>query len=159
MHTNHTTGNSTAIYHSMLKGHSSRQRPVACHFCRSRKLRCSRQFPCPNCTARGIKCELYASQELPVSNDSGSTSKRNSSVNPDSEVLSRIRRLEDIVTRSTGHIPTDIADLGVPPIYTKERGQPPKHPATTDAEWLERTCISQNLLVRITIMEIRTCWC
>lgn len=36
----------------------SRQRPVSCRFCRTRKLRCSRDTPCSNCVSRGVRCEL-----------------------------------------------------------------------------------------------------
>src|SRR4051794_1282425 len=36
-----------------------RQRPVSCFFCRSRKLRCSRETPCSNCAVRKIQCLLY----------------------------------------------------------------------------------------------------
>lgn len=72
---------------------SSRSRPVSCHFCRSRKLKCSRQFPCSNCTSRGTICQLYPTpsspglqsdpEELPFTSNS--------------DVLARLRRLEDIV--------------------------------------------------------------
>ncbi|KIW29281.1 uncharacterized protein PV07_05106 [Cladophialophora immunda] len=34
-------------------------RPVSCHYCRSKKLRCSRQFPCDNCAVKGLTCQLY----------------------------------------------------------------------------------------------------
>ncbi|PVH87146.1 hypothetical protein DL98DRAFT_544932 [Cadophora sp. DSE1049] len=34
------------------------KRPVSCLFCRSRKLRCTREFPCSNCVERGISCQL-----------------------------------------------------------------------------------------------------
>ncbi|KAF1999678.1 hypothetical protein P154DRAFT_523214 [Amniculicola lignicola CBS 123094] len=37
-----------------------RQQPVSCRFCRTRKLRCSREAPCSNCVSRGISCELEA---------------------------------------------------------------------------------------------------
>jgi hypothetical protein len=31
-------------------------RAVSCQFCRLRKLRCNRQFPCSNCLSRGVAC-------------------------------------------------------------------------------------------------------
>ncbi|EWZ93990.1 hypothetical protein FOWG_06627 [Fusarium oxysporum f. sp. lycopersici MN25] len=31
-------------------------RAVSCQFCRQRKLRCNRQFPCSNCLSRGVPC-------------------------------------------------------------------------------------------------------
>ncbi|KAH7176769.1 hypothetical protein EDB81DRAFT_773544 [Dactylonectria macrodidyma] len=33
-----------------------RKRQISCHFCRMRKLRCNREFPCSNCTSRGVAC-------------------------------------------------------------------------------------------------------
>lgn len=36
----------------------SRQDPVSCESCRKKKLKCSRQHPCTNCTSRGIVCEF-----------------------------------------------------------------------------------------------------
>ncbi|KAG5970120.1 hypothetical protein E4U55_001839, partial [Claviceps digitariae] len=45
-------------------GRKWRQRPIACQSCRRRKIRCSREFPCSNCTSRGIKCiQFYEPQE------------------------------------------------------------------------------------------------
>lgn len=38
-------------------GRQPRQRPISCKLCRQRKLRCSRIFPCSNCTCRGLVCE------------------------------------------------------------------------------------------------------
>jgi hypothetical protein len=73
---------------------SSRSRPVSCHFCRSRKLKCSRQFPCSNCTSRGATCQLYPPSSL-------TTSPRNEAeelpADSNLDVLARLRRLEEIV--------------------------------------------------------------
>ena len=38
-------------------GRQPRQRPISCTLCRVRKLRCSRVFPCSNCTSRGVACQ------------------------------------------------------------------------------------------------------
>ncbi|TVY30616.1 putative transcription factor lepB [Lachnellula hyalina] len=69
------------------KAHRSRQRPVSCRFCRSRKLRCSREAPCSNCVSRGVRCEL----QTPIR----SSSKSRGASEP--ELLERIRKLEDVV--------------------------------------------------------------
>lgn len=61
----------------------SRQRPVTCRFCRSRKLRCSREAPCSNCVSRGIRCELEAH-----------ASATHTASEPELELLERIRKLE-----------------------------------------------------------------
>lgn len=34
------------------------RRPVACDFCRQRKLRCDRNVPCHNCASRGANCQF-----------------------------------------------------------------------------------------------------
>lgn len=68
-----------------------RQRPVSCQFCRTRKLRCSRDSPCSNCRSRNIPCELE--QPVQVAAASGEDDR--------AELLERIRKLEAIVEQST----------------------------------------------------------
>ncbi|KAG5948247.1 hypothetical protein E4U59_002048 [Claviceps monticola] len=46
-------------------GRKWRQQPIACQSCRRRKIRCSRKFPCSNCTSRGIKCIQFHEPEEP----------------------------------------------------------------------------------------------
>lgn len=67
------------------------ERPVSCRFCRSRKLRCSREAPCSNCVARGIVCQL------PVENIIRSTANNVAPSDNQPELLERIRKLEEIV--------------------------------------------------------------
>ncbi|KAF2802401.1 uncharacterized protein BDZ99DRAFT_401604 [Mytilinidion resinicola] len=64
-----------------------RQRPVSCRSCRARKLRCSREAPCTNCVARGLHCELDNPAASPPRNNQAS----------ESEVIERIRKLEELV--------------------------------------------------------------
>ena len=64
-----------------------RQRPVSCRFCRSRKLRCSREAPCSNCVSRGIRCEL----EYPAGPSPGTLGAA------EPEIVERIRKLEELV--------------------------------------------------------------
>lgn len=64
----------------------SRQRPVTCRFCRSRKLRCSREAPCSNCVSRGIRCELESH-----------SSATHTASESETELLERIRNLEALV--------------------------------------------------------------
>lgn len=35
---------------------SRRQEPVSCQFCRTKKLKCSRESPCSNCISRNLEC-------------------------------------------------------------------------------------------------------
>ena len=71
-----------------------RSRPVFCHFCRSRKLKCNRQFPCSNCTSRDKTCQLYPSTNLPVGPRHQASQLPS---NDNTDVLARLRRLEEIV--------------------------------------------------------------
>lgn len=77
------------------------KRPVSCHFCRSRKLRCSRESPCSNCVSRGISCTLYPahanSVEIPSSHG---IDVQQTAANPaNAELMARILRLEEVVLK------------------------------------------------------------
>lgn len=119
---------------------SSRKRPVSCHFCRSRKLRCSRRFPCPNCTSRGIACELYASQPADPQPESvvGDAGPNNL------DILARLQRLEDIVLGKHKDVSPEPAER------TPAQSQSPRREqhATEDARRLEVECSIQGLSVR-----------
>ncbi|TVY73203.1 putative transcription factor lepB [Lachnellula suecica] len=64
----------------------TRQQPISCRSCRSRKLRCNREFPCSNCVSRGFTCEL----DNAVRPSPGHTSSL------ELELLERIRKLEQL---------------------------------------------------------------
>lgn len=98
---------------------SSRSRPVSCHFCRSRKLKCSRHFPCSNCTSRGATCELYptASFTTPQYELGGLPE------NPNRDILARLRRLEEIVIgggKTTEQPTSQAPSVPSPPIRQSE---------------------------------------
>ncbi|KAF2658465.1 hypothetical protein K491DRAFT_676493 [Lophiostoma macrostomum CBS 122681] len=113
---------------------TSRQRPVSCRFCRSRKLRCSRDAPCSNCISRGITCDL----EIPVAAPSDAdTATKN-------ELLDRIQKLEELVkhvgqthqqpTPSSDYIPENVSER---PQVTAGSLSPQVEPLDRDAAWLE----------------------
>ncbi|KAJ5094249.1 hypothetical protein N7456_010110 [Penicillium angulare] len=81
---------------------STRSRPVSCLFCRSRKLRCSRQFPCANCTSRGLSCELDGHRVPSTTSLEENLPDEGSSKG---DILERLRRLEDIVIGQGGEPP------------------------------------------------------
>lgn len=60
-------------------GRQPRQRPISCKLCRQRKLRCSRIFPCSNCTCRGVVCEHDGPVTAPAPRASAAV---NSNTNP-----------------------------------------------------------------------------
>lgn len=69
------------------------KRPVSCAFCRSRKLRCTRVFPCSNCVARGITCQIHASQ---ADSSSPIPTLTNGAEVSQAEILQRLQRLEEL---------------------------------------------------------------
>ncbi|KAJ5633691.1 hypothetical protein N7528_001533 [Penicillium herquei] len=145
---------------------STRSRPVSCLFCRSRKLRCSRKFPCPNCTSRGLSCQL----DEPATSSSRSV-ETSPEASPDTfrqDVLERLRRLEEIVIekRETPNIANEQASQN-PPLRTWQKGNPPSatveklQTSTTDVDWLELEggvtyLVPTNSLVAYDI-EFKTC--
>ena len=135
---------------------SSRQRPVSCHFCRTRKLRCSRQFPCPNCTTRGINCQLHTSQALPVNTrrtKEDEPNGREDLSNP--ELLARLRRLEDIVMRSGGQTASSSGVDRVRPVQTHFQTQQHRtESATAVSDRLERECMFQDSSVSIVVFSV-----
>lgn len=124
-----------------LAERASRKRPVSCHFCRVRKLRCSRQFPCTNCTTRGHSCQLEPPQPSLIPSES-SIGDNPSDTNSNSDILSRLQRLEAIVLNA-----------GTNKISTPERviiDQSDTHehnPSADYSEMLERECMDQELSV------------
>lgn len=119
----------------------SRQRPVSCHFCRSRKLRCSRQFPCSNCSSRGLSCQLYSAHPVAKSRQDASDPRSE-------EILARLSRLEDLVLGKDGPARPRMGDAG-----ERLPSQTPFHlrndrDSTADVDWLERVCMHQSSSVR-----------
>lgn len=82
-------------------GRQPRQRPVSCIFCRARKLRCSRQFPCANCTSRGVTCEIEKGGVVPqvvgVGNQTESAGSTGLGGDAVLQLLSRLDKLEKTV--------------------------------------------------------------
>ncbi|KAL3963749.1 hypothetical protein ACCO45_000753 [Purpureocillium lilacinum] len=86
-------------------GRQPRQRPISCTLCRVRKLRCSRVFPCSNCTSRGVACQhegaphgvsLGVAAGSGIHKDAPVVAGAAGDVNA-VELLSRLERLEALV--------------------------------------------------------------
>ncbi|KAG0645374.1 transcription factor [Hyphodiscus hymeniophilus] len=77
-----------------------RQEPVSCFWCRKKKLKCDRAYPCSNCRARKLACSS--------SSDPGEAYTGIDAANPSSssqqidELKSRLRKLEHLLTEKTG---------------------------------------------------------
>lgn len=80
---------SLLLYQNMQKG-KSRQDPVSCQLCRSKKLKCNREQPCSNCTARGVSCKFHVPP--PTSRTATVPAPQNHS-----EILDRLQRLETVI--------------------------------------------------------------
>jgi hypothetical protein len=144
-------------------GRQPRQRPVSCHFCRVRKLRCSRDFPCSNCTSRGVQCQsqdpprLTATATAPVPRP---IAKRGDPPPTDREadILSRLERLEALLAQRNNQADSNPPTISTAPSSacgsddvprTRTQTHPPELPhlpanvqnLTADALWLERTCL------------------
>ena len=120
----------------------SRQRPISCRFCRSRKLRCSRESPCSNCVSRGIQCVL----DYPV--ESASSSPTASKL----ELLERIRKLEELVETKESQRDRGLkqhsmsSDIHVQQTYTPTPS-PQTERLDDDVAWLESIYNGQDLSV------------
>jgi len=68
-------------------GSTMQLNPRSCVTCRRRKVRCDKKNPCSNCTKQGIECIFPGPGRAP----------RKARKPPDSELLSRLRRLEGVV--------------------------------------------------------------
>lgn len=135
----------------------TRSRPVSCLFCRSRKLRCSRQFPCPNCTSRGLPCQL----DGPVASSTGEAekpSKNNLSDTFKQDVLERLHRLEDIVMRKADS-PVEQTSKQPPRSWRQSHTTPSsvdKSPVV-DVNWLEGEVTYSAPMVSDITRELKCC--
>lgn len=71
-----------------------RQDPVSCELCRSKKLKCNREQPCSNCTARGVSCKFHTPP--PPGRVAAAPASQK-----DAQILERIQRLEAVVLQSS----------------------------------------------------------
>lgn len=139
-------------------GRQQRQRPISCHFCRVRKLRCSRQFPCSNCTSRGVSCQQgpdaapsatpATQQQQPVANGA---------LAPD--VLSRLEKLEALVASQGKELEVRRQSAYPVPRPSIASSAPSPMPSklqrlTAEALWLEETCTGYKSVVCM----VSLCW-
>ncbi|KAH0524731.1 hypothetical protein TsFJ059_007196 [Trichoderma semiorbis] len=136
-------------------GRQPRQRPISCHLCRVRKLRCSRQFPCSNCTSRGVVCQ-HEGVAVAAPTGSGSQAQVKSPALKDAstlELLARLERLESLVAAQGSEKDGDLVKGAEKPIQQAHtpalasRPVPPRlQRLTADALELERSCSDQKLM-------------
>jgi hypothetical protein len=138
---------------------SSRSRPVSCLFCRSRKLRCSRQFPCVNCSSRGLSCQLETSSVISISSADESSDQVTGDFKKD--VMVRLHRLEEMVMTQPEptQSPSDQngSRPGPPPSRRKRdvaRSFTEKS-STVDVEWLESQITHPSSAVGLCVVQYR----
>ncbi|KJZ78857.1 hypothetical protein HIM_01630 [Hirsutella minnesotensis 3608] len=146
-------------------GRQPRQRPVSCTLCRVRKLRCSRVFPCSNCTSRGVACQ-HDGVPAQVAPRSHQAKDDVPGAGPDvstHDLLSRLERLEALVA-SQAREPGKQSGAGAGPAPPQQPLIPSAVPSrlqrlTADALWLEKSCSGQQLLDSLVADPItfRTC--
>ncbi|KAH7039897.1 uncharacterized protein B0I36DRAFT_3200 [Microdochium trichocladiopsis] len=93
-----------------------RQRPVSCRFCRTRKLRCSREAPCSNCVSRDIHCDLVQPAPQPVAADCTPSCHATSST--EARLLERIQILEQQLSDCKTTISKGKLDATITPVVT-----------------------------------------
>ncbi|OJJ76875.1 hypothetical protein ASPBRDRAFT_201952 [Aspergillus brasiliensis CBS 101740] len=93
-------------------GHQARrirQNPVSCRLCRQKKLKCNRQQPCSNCSARGVGCEYFARTLGSTSTDRTDRRQALPAAAESARFQARLERLEEAVfgKQDGGHtVPT-----------------------------------------------------
>lgn len=70
-----------------------RQDPVSCKLCRAKKLKCNRQYPCGNCTQRGLTCEFESSRGSPTTKVPQDGEPTNAAI------FAKLQRVEDLLLR------------------------------------------------------------
>lgn len=120
---------------------TAEKRPVSCLFCRSRKLRCTREFPCSNCVERGISCQL---RPLPQVSTSSSPAPNTQSTSPvaNLEIIQRLEKLEEIIrSQRCGNESSE----QVLPSPTPSRAE--SHPLVADIARLEKVSMGESFAV------------
>lgn len=132
---------------------TSRQRPISCYFCRSRKLRCSRETPCTNCETRGLVCQIHSAPSHGRGESETTDSRRSDSESSENaDLRRRLERLEAIISGSQ----SQTAAIQQSNVETRTQEDPPvdqpivsatDHRLATDAAWLEKAFTDPNPLV------------
>ncbi|KAH6892371.1 hypothetical protein B0T10DRAFT_293979 [Thelonectria olida] len=126
-------------------------RLLSCHFCRVRKLRCNREFPCSNCTSRGVACSAV---NRPVA-------KKPSQGTTNSELLDRLEKVEALLAAriddrdqpatasasATASEPSSpLAPVVLTPASHCQENLPPKlQNLIKDMAFIDRSCFSMRM--------------
>lgn len=120
-----------------------RQEPISCQFCRTRKLKCDRQSPCSNCSARGVVCQRARPAERPH--------REVKQTLPDTPgILSRLEELENAVFGSNDRHPQTISTQlpSSPEIIQDDGANAVNEEHRTASKWLEGVATREDSTVR-----------
>ncbi|KAJ4243862.1 hypothetical protein NW762_014743 [Fusarium torreyae] len=132
-------------------------RAVSCEFCRLRKLKCNRQFPCSNCLSRGVACPSLrtSSKDQPKVVDSSNDA-----------ILSRLDKIEahlaSIANSPTAKGPSsgDVLTVALTTDINPENHQqlpPVLQKLTEDAFTINRSLFRNNCATPIHDVSVRKC--
>ena len=111
-----------------------RQDPVSCNLCRSKKLKCDRQWPCSNCQSRHLTCE-YKGERPHIADTVDDEALRAEN----KAIKARLARLEQAVFGQqsfNGHVASNHASISTA-ASTPSRLKTDGEKAHEDSDWLE----------------------
>lgn len=79
-------------------------KPLSCSSCRARKIKCDKAIPCSACSRTGVECVFPARQRKPRGRHGGAKAKH-------TEISSRLSKLESLVQRLEGAVPSELFEL------------------------------------------------
>ncbi|KAL6399945.1 hypothetical protein AUP68_17355 [Ilyonectria robusta] len=126
-------------------GRQPRKRQISCHFCRARKLRCNREFPCSNCTSRGVPCPEPQHAASPAAQRPAA--KKAAPKAGETDIQSRLERLEGLLHGLSKHLealpeqPQPTAVASFEPLAPQLPLPLKVQSLTNDALRLEASCI------------------
>ncbi|PLN77659.1 hypothetical protein BDW42DRAFT_202522 [Aspergillus taichungensis] len=136
----------------------TRQNPVSCRLCRLKKLKCNRQQPCSNCSARGVGCEYFGRNAGFTPTDCTEPRQALPAAAESAEFQARLTRLEEAVFGKQDDRPSVPAAI-VPSTceaLTTTVGQGfdcnEEHEVTS--RWLEGIGTLENLILRAQVVNI-----
>ncbi|KAH7127778.1 hypothetical protein B0J13DRAFT_564507 [Dactylonectria estremocensis] len=134
-----------------------RKRQISCHFCRMRKLRCNREFPCSNCTSRGVACP--EPQHAATAETRPAPAKKPARPNTgDPDIQNRLERLEGLLqglSRQLESVPElanqqPVASFAAPlPVSTAPVAAPAQVQAQVQAYHLQAHHLQQPLPLKV----------
>lgn len=131
----------------------TRQNPVSCRLCRLKKLKCNRQQPCSNCSARGVGCEYFGQNPGSMSTDYTDPRQALPATAESTEFQARLTRLEEAVFGKQDDrpsVPTAmIPSTGEALTTTVRPGFDCSEEHEMTSRWLEGIGTLENLIVRL----------